>query len=103
MVLPLEEALDPALALLGDVHAGAVVELDRHRGRVLVAEADGEPADSVRRLDQEAGDGGRGDLQVEHVDPGGVESGHERRFSIRAERLESREVTTVSPLRRLVP
>ena len=55
-----------------------VEEADGHARRVVVAQADGEAAERLRRPHEEAGDRDGGHLEVEHVDPGRVEAGHHR-------------------------
>ena len=77
-VLAVEQPLDLALAVLGQVEPVAVEEAHDDRLRVGLDQPDGEAGHRVRLAGHEAGDRHRGDLEVEHVDAGGVEPRHHR-------------------------
>jgi hypothetical protein len=96
-VLALEEPLDLALGVLGDVEAVAVEEPDHDRLGVVVDEADRDTAEMAGRPGEEAGDRHGRDLEVEHVDAAALRPAIIARLSMRAARLESRDVTTVVP------
>ena len=77
-VLPVEQPLDLALGVLGDVGAVGVEEADDDRLRVALDEPHGEATGLARRTGDEAGDRHGRDLEVHHVDARGVEPGHHR-------------------------
>ena len=105
VVLALEQALDLALRVLGDVGAVGVEEADHHplADRRADAGARVTPAGGPRRAGEEAGDRQDATSRSSTSMPAALRPAIIARLSMRAARLESRDVTTVVPLRRVVP
>ena len=104
VVLALEEPLDLALRVLGDVGAGGVEEAhDDALGVVEVAAAPIRPPKARGERTRKRVTGIDATSRSSTLMPAELSPAIIARFSMRAERLESREVTTVLPLRRLVP
>ena len=104
VVLPLEQALDLALGVLGDVGARGCRRSarPRSRGRRGAAAPTGRRTPRGDRTRKRV-TGIEATSRSSTLTPAALRPAIIARFSIRADRLESREVTTVVPLRRLVP
>ena len=94
-VLPVEQPLDLALAALGDVEAVAVEEPHDHRLRVVLDEADRDAPTALGWRARKRVTGTDATSRSSTLTPAALMPAIIARFSMRADRDESRDVMTV--------